>query len=39
MFNFLMYVDDTTLYFNFEDFPVENPSMLIMDKLEELIAG
>ena len=35
-FNFLMYADDTTLYFNFEDFPVQNRSMLINNKLERV---
>ena len=29
-FNFLMCADDTTLYFNFRDFPVQNRSMLTL---------
>ena len=32
---FLMYVDDTTIYFNLEHFPIENSEVLINDELEK----
>ena len=32
---FLMYADDTTIYFNFEDFLIENKEVLINDELEK----
>ena len=35
-FKFLMYANDTTLYFNLEDFPVQNRSMLINNELERV---
>ena len=35
-FNFLMYADDTTLFFNFEDFPAQNRSMLINNEFERV---
>ena len=35
-FKFLMYADDTTLYFNLEDFPAQNRSMLINNELERV---
>ena len=35
-FNFLMYADDTTIYFNLEDFPSENREVLINDELEKV---
>ena len=35
-FKFLMYADDTTLYFNLEDFPIENRGVLINDELEKV---
>ena len=35
-FNFLMYADDTTIYFNLEDFPIENREVLINDELEKV---
>ena len=31
-----MYADDTTLYSNLEDFPVQNRSMLINNELERV---
>ena len=31
-----MYADDTTLYFNLEDFPAQNRSMLINNELERV---
>ena len=31
-----MYADDTTLYFNLQDFPVQNRSMLINNELERV---
>ena len=34
--NFLMYADDTTLYFNLEDFPAQNRSMVINNELERV---
>ena len=37
-FNFLMYADDTTLYFNLEDFPAQNRSMLINNELQRVNA-
>ena len=33
---FLMYADDSTIYFNFEDFPIENREVLINDELEKV---
>ena len=35
-FKFLMYVDDTTIYFNLEDFPLEDREVLINDELEKV---
>ena len=35
-FKFLMYADDTTIYFNLEDFPIENREVLINDELEKV---
>ena len=35
-FNFLMYTDDTTLYFNREEFHIQNRSMLINNELERV---
>ena len=35
-FNFLIYADDTTIYFNLEDFPSENREVLINDELEKV---
>ena len=35
-FIFLMYADDTTLYFNLEDFPAQNGSILINNELERV---
>ena len=34
-FKFLMYADDTTIYFNLEDFPIENREVLINNELEK----
>ena len=34
-----MYADDTTIYFNLEDFPKENREVLINDELEKLTNG
>ena len=31
-----MYADDTTIYFNLEDFPIENREVLINDELEKV---
>ena len=31
-----MYADDTTLYFNLEDFPSQNRSILINNELERV---
>ena len=31
-----MYADDTTLYFNLEDFPAQNRSMLINNELKRV---
>ena len=38
-FKFLMYADDTTIYFNLEDFPLEDREVLINDELEKLTNG
>ena len=35
-FKLLMYADDTTIYFNLEDFPIENREVLINDELEKV---
>ena len=35
-FSFLMYADDTTIYFNFEDFPAINREQEINRELEKL---
>ena len=35
-FKFLMYADDTTIYYNLEDFPIENREVLINDELEKV---
>ena len=35
-FKFLMYADGTTIYFNLEDFPLENRELLINDELEKI---
>ena len=35
-FKFLMYADDTTIYFNLDDFPIENRYVLINDELEKV---
>ena len=35
-FRFLMYADDTTIYFNLDDFPTENRELLINDELEKV---
>ena len=35
-FKFLMYADDTTIYFNLEDFPLEDREVLINDELEKV---
>ena len=35
-FKFLMYADDTTIYFNLEDFPIENREVFINDELEKV---
>ena len=35
-FTFLMYADDTTLYFNLQDFPDQNRSMLINNEFERV---
>ena len=35
-FKFLMYADDTTIYFNLEDFPIENRELLINNELEKV---
>ena len=35
-FKFLMYADDTTMYFNLEDFPIENREVLINNELEKV---
>ena len=35
-FKFLMYADDTTIYFNLEDFPIENRKVLINNELEKV---
>ena len=34
-----MYADDTTLYFNLEDFPLDNRTLFINDELEKIIYG
>ena len=34
--NFLMYADDTTIYFNLEDLQIENREVLINDELEKV---
>ena len=31
-----MYADDTTIYFNLDDFPIENGEVLINDKPQQL---
>ena len=31
-----MYADDTTIYFNLDDFPIENREVLINDELEKV---
>ena len=31
-----MYADDTTIYFNFEDLPIENRQILINNELEKV---
>ena len=31
-----MYADDTTIYFNLENIPIENREVLINDKLEKV---
>ena len=36
-FKFLMYADDTTIYFNLEDFSIENRKVLINNELEKAI--
>ena len=35
-FSFLMYADDTTIYFNLEDFPANNREQEINRELEKL---
>ena len=35
-FKFLMYADDTTIYFNLKDFPIENREVLINNELEKV---
>ena len=35
-FKFLMCADDTTIYFNLEDFPIENREVLINNELEKV---
>ena len=35
-FKLLMYADDTTIYFNLEDFPIENREVLINNELEKV---
>ena len=35
-FKFLMYADDTTIYFNLEDFPLEDREVLINDEIEKV---
>ena len=35
-FKFLMYADDTTIYFNLEDFPLEDREVSINDELEKV---
>ena len=35
-FKFLMYTDDTTIYFNLEDFPIENREVLINNEPEKV---
>ena len=35
-FKFLMYADDTTIYFNFEDFSRENREVLINNEIEKV---
>ena len=35
-FKFLMYADDITIYFNLEDFPIENKELLINNELEKV---
>ena len=35
-FKFLMYADDTTIYFNLEDFPLDDREVLINDELEKV---
>ena len=35
-FKFLMYADDTTIYFNLDDFPIENREVLINDEIEKV---
>ena len=35
-FKFLMYADDTTIYFNLEDFTIEHREVLINDELEKV---
>ena len=35
-FKFLMYADDTTIYFNLEYFPIENREVLINNELEKV---
>ena len=35
-FKFLMYADDSTIYFNLTDFPMENREVLINDELEKV---
>ena len=35
-FKFLMYADDTTIYFNLEDFPIANREVLINNELEKV---
>ena len=35
-FKFLMYADDTTIYFNLEDFPIENREVLINNELQKV---
>ena len=36
LFSFLMYADDTTIYFNLEDFPTHNREIAINNELEKI---
>ena len=36
LFSFLMYADDTTIYFNFEDFPANNREIAINKELDKV---